>query len=211
MDIEYGKVIDFSVIKELVRKKRTTISYLAEDVGISQSRMSSIIKGSNMPSTALLAKIAFVLKVPVSEVVRFDIKPTESQRKWFEEKVIPETEMKEGLVSYEPLRIMMQMYLTYYNDRKNDEKTVNDLFDKIEPYRRRNGMVNIESARYARLGVEARFGEGYKAEKHREYKAKGLTPETRTKLKNDVSLNIRTIYDLCKFFGCSVDWVMSYK
>lgn len=60
---------------------------------------------------------------------------------------------------------------------------------------------------------DARFGEGYKAEK--EYRrtdySKGLPAETRTKLRNDRPLNIRQIYDICKILKCTPGFIMSYK
>lgn len=60
-------------------------------------------------------------------------------------------------------------------------KTANDLFDRIETGRK-------TSNRY-----------------------KGLSEEIRTKLRNDRPLNMNVIYSICKFLGCSIDFVMGYK
>lgn len=60
-------------------------------------------------------------------------------------------------------------------------KTANDLFDRIETGRK-------TSEKY-----------------------KGLSKEIRTKLRNDRPLNMSVIYEICKFLGCSIDFVMGYK
>lgn len=61
------------------------------------------------------------------------------------------------------------------------DKTANDLFDRIETGRK-------TSEKY-----------------------KGLSEEIRTKLRNDRPLNMSVIYEICKFLGCSIDFVMGYK
>ena len=60
-------------------------------------------------------------------------------------------------------------------------KTANDLFDRIETGRKTSD------------------------------KYKGLSEEIRTKLRNDRPLNMSVIYEICKFLGCSIDFVMGYK
>ena len=72
MDINYKEVIDFSILKDLIKEKRTTVKYVAEDVGIDQQRISMIIGGWNQPKTDIIARIAWALKVPVSKIVKYD-------------------------------------------------------------------------------------------------------------------------------------------
>ena len=165
--------------------------------------------------TDLLAKICYVLKIKPSEAVSFKIEEDEKKKMWFEEKVLPyePDQNAHGVLTYEPLRLMMNMYLDYINNARDKDYTVNDLFDKIEPYRRRNGMIyGLDNAVRKRAMKAKGFKDGYKSERtDRKYKAKGLTPVMRSKIKNDHPLNIRSVYDICNFFGCSIDWVMSYK
>lgn len=213
MDEELKDIIDFSVIKETVIKKRTTVKYVSEDADIPRNRLSSIITGWVYPKTDAVAKIAWALKVPVSEVVSFKIETDPKKAGWFNSRYLPylPSDDAEGKLTYQPLWNFLDMYLEYLFKEIGKKKTANDVFDLIEPYRRRNGLVAGVGKESARKSVEARFGEGYEAGKKRVYKAKGLTPETRHKLKADLPVNIRTIYDICKFLQCPIDWVMSYK
>lgn len=208
-------VIDFSLLREYIKKRGLKVAFISEKAGIHRDRLSQIYRNLNNPKTDLLAKICYVLKAPASQIVSFKINTDEKKQQWFKDKELPYSppEDAEGVLTYEPLRIMMNMYLDYYADITGKDKTVNDLFDMIEPYRRRNGIKNGLNDETRRKGLIARgFAEDYKSERtDRKYKAKGLTPETRSKLKNDKPVNIRTIYDICNFFGCSIDWVMSYK
>ena len=212
MDIDYKSAISFEPLKKVIEESGYKIKFIASKLGIEPTSLSGICNSRIFPTTDVIARIAFILKVPVSRIVSFDIKPSPKQEEWFKDRTPPSLPPEaEGKLSYAPLWILVQMYLDYYNTLKGEDKKADDLFDMIEPYRRRNGLVNIDQARYARLAVEARFGEGYKSKRERTYKAKGLTVETRSKLKNDVTLNIRSVYDICNFFGCSIDWVVSYK
>lgn len=212
MDIDYKEVIDFSKLKRYLDGKGIKVKFLADKLGIFPNRLSQICKNNIFPKSDMVAKIAFILNVPVSEIVDFKIIAGENKMKWFEGKALPyspDGEIK-GEVTYEPLRLMMNMYLDYLYDNTGKEKTINDLFDLIEPCKRRNGLTGT-SGMYKKA-MEARgYEEGYKSARDRKYKAKGLIPQIRTKLRNDVPVNMRTIYDICNFFGCSVDWVMSYK
>ena len=215
MDIDYKEVIDFSKYKSLVNERGLKICYIAEKTGIDKDRISQTIRNVAFPKTDIIAKLAWILNVPASQVVEFKgIEPDAARKKWFETHVLPyrpEGELK-GELTYEPLRLMMNMYLDYLYEQTGKEKTVNDLFDMIEPYRRRNHISGGGNKEIAAMSVEKRYGKGYKSPRdNRQYKAVGLIPTTRTKLKYDRPLNIRAIYDICNFFGCSIDWVMSYK
>lgn len=214
MDIEYKDVIDCSKLKRYLKDDGRSIVWLANKSGIDKTRLSAIVRNVTFPKPDTLAKLACTLKVPVSEIIDFKFEVDDKKAAWFRGKVLPYTpsENAEGELTYEPLRIMTQMYLDYINGLKNSDKTLNDLFDLIIPYRKRNGMYNI-TKEAAKAALKARgFEEGYKSKRTgREYNAKGLTPLTRTKLKFDRPVNLRTIYDICNFFGCNIDWVMSYK
>lgn len=215
MDIDYKEVIDFSKLKTAIDNSGLMKKFIGEKVGVRGDIIGRIYRNEMFPKTDLLAKIAAVLKVPLSEVVVFKLSADEKKKKWFEDKVLPYSPPSdpEGNVTYEPLRIMVNMYLDYYSDITGKDKTVNDLFDMIEPYRRRNGLVTVPTKENVKQALKAKgFSEDYKSERtDRKYKAKGLTPVMRNKLKTDKPLNIRSLYDICNFFGCSIDWVMSYK
>lgn len=215
MDIDYKSVIDFSKLKTVLDERGTRYSFVADKVGIRSDIIGRIFRNEVFPKTDLIAHIACVLKVPVSDIVMFKIDVDEKKKAWFDGKVLPYSPDGEGKgdVTYEPLRSMMTMYLDYINAIKDSDKTADDLFDLIEPYRRRNGINAEHKKEWVEKALIAKgYEPGYKSKRtDRKYKAKGLTVETRRKLKNDRAVNIRTIYDICNFFGCGIDWIMSYK
>lgn len=215
MDIKYDEVIDFSPLKSLINERGVKVKWLAEKSGQLPNRVSQMMKNNVFPKTDVIAKFASVLKVPASQVVAFKgIEVVPQKKIWFDSHALPYQPEGDitGELTYEPLRLMMNMYLDYLYEQTGKEKTVNDLFDLIEPYRRRNGLVLMDDRKRQAAMMARGYGPDYKsARTDRKYHAKGLTPETRTKLKFDRPLNIRTIYDICNFFGCSIDWVMSYK
>ncbi len=212
MDIDYKEVIDCSRYKQTINESGIKIVFIAEKTGIHRDRISQVVRNITFPKTDMIANLAWAIKVPVSKVIDFKIDTDDKKKVWFESKALPYEPDSDavGEVTYEPLRAMMNMYLDYLYDNTGKEKTVDDLFDLIEPYRRRN---DIKSGVDYKVALEAKYGKDYVPKRSRvgQYKAKGLTPETRVKLKNDRPVNIRTIYDICNFFGCSIDWVMSYK
>lgn len=214
MDIEYKDVIDYRNLKTVIDERGLRYKFVAEKAGLRGDVLGRIFRNEIFPKTDLLAKIAFILKVPVSEIVSFKIDRDEKKEAWFKDRVLPYSapEDAEGVLTYEPLRLLMTMYLDYINALKGTEKTVNDLLDMIEPYRRRNGLYVISKEAVKASLVARGYDPDYKSERtDRKYRAKGLTPQVRTKLKFDRPVNIRTVYDICNFFGCSVDWVMSWK
>ena len=178
-------------------------------MGCETTQISGIINGIAFPKTDIIARLYFALKVPASEICTFsgyEISP------YFKDIQTPYEPAKnaEGKVTYRPLRRFLEEYLKEHKD-----KTVDDLFDRIEPSRRRNGQFNEEALKKARenslLARDITDGYEIKEKRVRKYYAKGLTPETRAKLRQDRPLNIRNIYDICRFLGCSIDFVMSYK
>lgn len=207
MDIDYKTVIDFSKLKTALDDRGLRYGFIAEKVEIRGDVIGRIFRNEVFPKTDLIAKICSVLKVPVSQIVEFKIESDEKKEAWFKDRVLPYSPDGEisGEVTYEPLRLMMTMYLDYINGLKDSDKTVNDLFDMIEPYRRRNGIA--DGTEQARKISSKNIG----GKSKRKYVSKGIIPEIRTKLKHDRAVNIRTIYDICNFFGCNIDWVMSYK
>ena len=200
MDIEYKEVIDFSLLKECINKSRTKIKYVAEDVGISQSQFSQIVKGLTIPMSETVAKICASLKVPLSDILEF--KGLRENRLFIWEKPLYERPDKPvGELTYEPLWNLLEDYL-----KDRPDKSVNDFFNCIEPYRRRNGLSNGITAAWEKRGIT----ESVNSSK-RDRKEKGLPVVTRTKLRNNRSVSLRTIYDICNFLGCQPDFVMSYK
>lgn len=199
--MDYKELINFSKLKECVKSKRTTITYLAEDSGLLPTQISHIIKNDTIPMTDTIAKLCWALKVNVSDIV--EIKGIK-ENKYFtwEHPLYWPSETAKGEVTYEPLWNLLEDYL-----RDKPGKTANQLFDQIEPYRRKAGIdtKGIQRALEAR-GITSDY-----EVKSRKRVAKGLPQLTRTKLKNDKSLSFRTIYDICNFLGCSPDFIMSYK
>ena len=215
MGTDYESLIDLSPARRLIDERGLKVKWLAEKIGVLPNRLSQMLQNNTFPKTDVIARMCAALKVYPSQIIDFKIDVDANKKRWFEEKALPYEPSSDatGELTYEPLRAMMNMYLDYLYDNTGKEKTVNDLLDMIEPYRRRCGIKGGGGKEASRAGVEARFGEGYVPKKKRNtvYVSKGLIPVTRTKLKNDRPLNIRIIYDICNFFGCSIDWVMSYK
>lgn len=205
MDIDYKKVISFKRLKEVLNENRITSLELADAIGCTAVRISQCINGTAFPKTDMIAAICRALSVPASEICTFtgyDIKP------YFKDMRVPYVPAKdaEGKVTYRPLRRFLEEYL-----REHEEKTADDLFDKIEPSRRRNGQFNGEGIKKALAARGITEGYEIKWPKDRRDYSKGLPYQTRTKLRQDRPLNIRNIYDICRFLGCSIDFVMSYK
>jgi len=214
MDIDYKDVIDCSGIKRVLDERGMKVKFLAEKVGQIPTRMSQIMRNNTFPKTDLIARICSVYEVPASKIISFKLDEDEKKKAWFDGREPPflPPENPEGVVTYDPLWQLVSLYLGYINEKKGTEYTANDLFDKIEPYRRRNGLYTLDQTDATKKSLMARgFPEDYKSDRKRHYEAKGLIPQVRTKLRNDRPLNIRTVYDICNFFGCSIDWVMSYK
>lgn len=216
MTDEIKSVVDFSCLKECIVRCRTTSKYVAEATGLAQGRISRIITGWDNPKTDVLAKLAWALKVPVSEIVKFkEIEPNKMQQDWLSthKRQYKPSENATGELSYAPLWELINGYLEKANEGKEDEPlTVKDLLDSIEPYGRAHGFGKGLTDEARELSMKARgFSGDYNSQQKRVYKAKGLTPETRTKLRNDRPLSIRMIYDICKKLGCPIDWVLSYK
>lgn len=211
--MEYEEVIDFSELKRYLNENGIKVRWLAEKTGQNEMRLSQIIRNVNFPKTDLIAKICSVLNVPPSKIVAFKLDEDEKKKEWFdgrEPPFIPPANPT-GELTYDPLWQLISLYLEYINERKNADYCVNDIFDRIEPYRRRAGLTYTFNKETLEKSLKARGLEGHKSKRKRKYVTRGLTPETRTKLRNNRPLNIRTVYDICNFFGCSIDWVMGYK
>lgn len=191
--------------KPLVKARGLSFTEISQITGIAVTSLSLMSSGKALPKTSTLAKLCCILKCYPSEIITFS--GYELNNKYFGAKkplALPEEAI--GDVTYKPLWALLADYL--YNI---SGKTANDLFDQIEPPRRVNGakMPSVENVKKA---TEARFGKDYvpKYTVHTDY-SKGLPSITRTKLRNDRSLNVSVIYEICKKLGCSIDWVMSYK
>lgn len=213
MDFDYRSVIDFSKLKKCIEKKRTTSKYLAQDIGVCQTKISDIMSNRTTPLTDVVARIAFTLGVPVSEIVDLkEIEPNGKQQEWFSkhEMKYKVPEDAKGELTYAPLWELIEGFLTDVNREKKDgEKlfTADDIFNGIVPPRKKIGAKDTGV-------VEAWKARGYddiEKLKTRKRTTVGLSPLNRTKLKNNRSMSMRTIYEICKKLGCSVDWVLSYK
>lgn len=212
-ETNYKELIDFSKIKVCIVEKKTTVKYLAEGCGLAASQLSQIIRNVSTPLTDVVARIAFTLGVPVSEIV--DLKEIESngkQKEWFSkhEMKYKVPEDAKGELTYAPLWELIEGFLADVNREKKDgEKlfTADDIFNGIVPPRKKTGAKDTGV-------IEAWKARGYddiEELKTRKRTTVGLSALNRTKLKNDRSMSMRTIYEICKKLGCSVDWVLSYK
>ena len=208
MDIDYKEVISFRRLKECLQEKKIKIKELAEKLGIAPVQFSMITTGVAFPKTDLIARICKELNVPASEICLFrgiEINP------YFKDKELlykPSADAR-GEVTYRPLRRFLEEYLAEHKD-----KTADDLYDKIEPARRRNNISGGFTEETMQKALAARgITSGYeiKEKRNRRDYSVGLPYVTRTKLRQDRPLNIRNVYDICKYLGCSIDFVMSYK
>ncbi len=209
-----NELISMAPFKGVLESKGVKIKWVAEQCGIRPDRFTAIGTGRSLPKTDLLVKIANALNVPCSQIVEFkDIEPNSMQKKWFEENPLTFKNGTTGELTYEPFWMLIDGFLKTVNEGKGKDEpllTAKDLMDSIEPYRRRNGLVFGLNEENLEKSIAAR-GQTRKLDSKRVYKAKGLTPETRTKLRQNRPLGLQTIYDICKKLGCSIDWVVGYK
>lgn len=201
MDIDYNDEIRFSRLKELLRERRMTVKGLSAMTEIRKDVLSHIITGLTLPKTDVVARICRALEVPASHICVFrgiEVKPYFARMRLL---YVPEKDA-EGLVTYRPLRRFIEKYR-----EAHPEKTDNSLYDKIETSGKRNKLHNTEGLeRYRKERMAADKKEASSGET-----IPGLPYATRTKLRQDRPLNIRNIYDICKYLGCTIDFVMSYK
>lgn len=208
MDIDYKEVISFKRLKECLQEKGSSITNLASVLNTDRNRLSGIITGVAFPKTDLIARICKELDVPASEICLFrgiDVSPYFKDKELLYKPAADAT----GEVTYRPLRRFLEEYLAEHKD-----KTADDLYDKIEPARRRNNIPGGFTGETMQKALAARgIASGYevKEKRNRRDYSVGLPYVTRTKLRQDRPLNIRNIYDICKYLGCSIDFVMSYK
>ena len=189
--------------------KGIKMNKLAEMTGLDKTGISNVCTGRRRPMTDYLAKLCAALKVYPSEIVTFE--DIEINDYFSKDKREPLPETFEGVLTYRPLWLFLNDYLETYNRVKGTEKTANDIFNDIEPPRRINGSKNPDKS-LSEKSVAARYGEGYVSKRtSRTDYSKGLTAITRVKLRNDRPLNLEVIYEICKYIGCSIDFVMGYK
>jgi len=213
MDINYEEVIDFSPLKRTIEERGLMKKFVGEKAGVRGDVIGRIYRNVTFPKTDLIARICSVLGVPPSKIVAFKLDEDGKKKAWFdgrEPPFIPPANPT-GELTYDPLWQLISLYLNYINEKKDTEYTANDLFDKIEPFQRRNGLYELKPETIKKALAARGYPDGYKSDRKRHYEAKGLIPQVRTKLRHNRPLNIRTVYDICNFFGCSIDWVMSYK
>ena len=202
--------ISFKRLKTEIKSRGQSLLSVAKYCGVSPTHISGVCTGVVTPRSDLLAKMCAALQVYPSELVDFEgIKINEEYFAEGKRKKLP-AEFK-GELTYKPLWLFLTDYLAEVNEGKEVKKTENDLFDQIDPPRRIRGLAKPDS-QTIKKAVAARFGEGYVAKRQNRKKYdKGLPAATRTKLRHDRPLNLAVIYEICKFLGCSVDWVISYK
>lgn len=215
MDIEYEKLISFTRLKEVIQEKGLKVKEVADMIGKNHNDISMVINGVRLPKTDFIAKLCFALKVSVDEICVFEgINPSGAQKDWYDKKgrLYTPDENAVGELTYRPLRRLLEVFLAEKNVGRDKPMTADDFFDMVDSAKRRNGNYD-QSKKGIAKALEARgrtLGVKTETRARREYK-EGLPYLTRTKLRQDRPLNIRTVYDLCKKLGCTPSWIMSYK
>lgn len=207
--------ISFRRLGTLIRSKGYSVKEVADKLGIPGTRLSSVSNGRIQPLTDFVAKLCSILNCYPSEIVSFD-GITINDKYFTDDKREKLPAENKGELTYSPLWFFLSEYLEEVNRGKDkkDFKDHNDLFNQIEPPRRKNISEELRKTlkETAAKGVVARYGENYvaKCKRHTDY-SKGLPLVTRSKLRNDKPLNLSVIYEICKFLGCSIDFVLGYK
>ena len=200
MDIEYMDAISFRPLKAYLSENGLKVKYVAERTGQAATRISGLIQGASLPKTDMVGRICAVLRTRASNIVEFRGIETGP---YFVDRPLPYMPPLDaaGEMTYRPLWNFLDEYL-----EGHPGKTANDLFDKIVPPRRKNGI----DEKGIKRALEVKYGDGYRP-KTRKRTTVGLPAFTRTKLRNDRPLSLRTIYEICRYLGCGIDWVLSYK
>ena len=207
--------ISFRRLGVMIKSKGYSVKEMAGLCELVPTQLSSIINGRVQPLTDVVAKLCYQLKCYPSEIVSFD--GIVINEKYFtddkREKLPVESS---GLLTYSPFWFFLKEYLEEVNKGKDkkDQKDHNDLFNLIEPPRRKElsdeQKEQIKEA--AKKSLEARYGKDHQSKRAaRTDYSKGLPLATRSKLRNDKPLNLSVIYEICKFLGCSIDFVIGYK
>lgn len=201
-------------LKTIIKTKGYSLKTFSEVCGEKPQCISAFCTGKRIPMSSTLAKFCSVLQVYPSEIISFD-DITVNEKYFTDANRVKLPDSFTGEVTYKPLWLFLAKYLEEVNKNLGENekpKTANDLFNKIEPPRRKDGRVAtadcIKNALAAR-GLEV--GNLSKATQGRKDYLKGLPALTRTKLRNDRPLNLEVIYEICKFLGCSIDFVLGYK
>lgn len=202
--MDYSEVISLNNLDFLIKNSGYKKVFISEKLGITARQLSLYLKkGDFTPKSDIVAKLSLLLKVPVSEIVEFkNITPTEEQKEWFDchkMKYKPDLEAK-GELTYAPLWELINTLIA-----EGKITSAKDVFDNIEPPRKILGY-STESTIKAREARGLVVGSGKRVRI-----VKGLSELNRNKLRNDRTMSLRTIYEICKYFGCSVDWVIGYK
>lgn len=207
--------ISFRRLKTVIKSKGLSIKEVAGLCGLVPTQLSSIVNGRVQPLSDVVAKLCFALKCYPSEIVSFEnIKINENYFSDEQREKLPVE--SDGELTYSPFWFFLSKYLEDVNKGKSKEeqKDHNDLFNQIDPPRRKNATEEQkkEMKEIVMKGVKARYGENHVAQykRYTDY-SKGLPQTTRSKLRNDKPLNLSVIYEICKFLGCSIDFVIGYK
>lgn len=207
--------ISFRRLGTLIRSKGYSVKEIAELCGLVPTQLSAIINGRVQPLTDVVAKLCCNLKCYPSEIVSFD-GITINDKYFTDDKREKLPVENKGELTYSPFWFFLSEYLEEVNRGKDkkDWKDHNDLFNQIEPPRRKRVSAEFkEKMKEAnKKSVLVRYGENYQPKRtNRTDYSKGLPLTTRSKLRNDKPLNLSVIYEICKFLGCSIDFVLGYK
>lgn len=207
--------ISFRRLGTLIRSKGYSVKEIAGLCDLVPTQLSAIINGRVQPLSDVVAKLSCKLKCYPSEIVSFD-GITINDKYFTDDKREKLPAENKGELTYSPFWFFLGEYLEEVNRGKDkkDFKDHNDLFNQIDPPRRKNVTDEFRDRmkEAAKKGVSVRYGENYQSKRNvRTDYSKGLPLATRSKLRNDKPLNLSVIYEICKFLGCSIDFVLGYK
>lgn len=204
MDIDYSKMISFRRLGETLDEKQMKVKELADMMKVAPTSISAIISGVRAPLSGLVAEIAGLLRVRVSDICVF--KGYEIKDCFKGEPLYRPASDAGAELTYRPLRRFLERYLD-----EHPGKTADDLYDRIETVRITRKNIDAEQMAKMLRGRGLDPGMEPKTKRNRKDYTHGMSYAMRTKLRQDRPLNIRVIYDICRYLGCGIDWVMSYK
>ena len=197
--------ISFKKLNVMIKTSGYSVAEFAEKCGLKPTEISTICNSRRTPRTDLVAKMCSIFECYPSDIVTFK-GITVNNTYFSDDKRYALPYRNSGELTYRPLFLFLADYLEEHKD-----KTEKDFFDQIEPPRRIKGQ-SLHTSANIKKAIAARYGEGYESPRHnRTDYSKGLNAVTRAKLRNDRPMNLSIIYEICKFLGCTVDFVLGYK
>lgn len=196
--------ISMARLRLLLKVKGLSIKEFSDRTGICFNTIVKACGDKGFPMTNVVARMCYFLNVFPSEIVEFEgidydleTYPAESR--------LPLPEEAEGEISYLPLVYTMFDYCKKHNVKNRD------IYDSIEPPRRIRG-IKPPTEEMLKKAQKVRFGADYvPSGAKRTYYKNGLPPIMRSKLNHDRPIQLATVYEVCRFFRCPIDFVLGFK